>query len=67
MDKRLLFEEDELVALTPKAFDTLLALVENRGSVLSSAVLNLFPARGDYSPQKATPIVILSWKEVKNI
>jgi len=33
--KRLLFARDELVALAPKAFDTLLALVENRGSVMS--------------------------------
>src|SRR5215510_10601707 len=33
--KRLLFEGDQLMALTPKAFDTLLALVKNRGSVMS--------------------------------
>jgi pimeloyl-ACP methyl ester carboxylesterase/DNA-binding winged helix-turn-helix (wHTH) protein len=37
--KRLLFARDELVALTPKAFDTLLALVENRGTVLSKEEL----------------------------
>ena len=37
--KRLLFAKDELVALTPKAFDTLLALVENRGTVLSKEEL----------------------------
>lgn len=34
-NKRLLFADDEVVMLTPKAFDTLLVLVENRGSVLS--------------------------------
>ncbi len=33
--KRLLFAGNELVSLRPKAFDTLLALVENRGSVMS--------------------------------
>src|SRR5688572_16859686 len=33
--KRLLFEGDDVITLTPKAFDTLLALVENRGSVMS--------------------------------
>jgi DNA-binding winged helix-turn-helix (wHTH) protein/pimeloyl-ACP methyl ester carboxylesterase len=37
--KRLLFTGDELVALTPKAFDTLLVLVENRGTVLSKEEL----------------------------
>ena len=37
--KRLLFAKNELVALTPKAFDTLLALVENRGTVLSKEEL----------------------------
>jgi len=37
--KRVLFAKDELVALTPKAFDTLLALVENRGTVLSKEEL----------------------------
>ncbi|HEY6403172.1 MAG TPA: alpha/beta fold hydrolase [Blastocatellia bacterium] len=37
--KRLLFEGNELVTLTPKAFDTLLALVENRGTVLSKEEL----------------------------
>src|SRR5262245_31883855 len=37
--KRLLFVKDELVALTPKAFDTLLVLVENRGTVLSKEQL----------------------------
>jgi pimeloyl-ACP methyl ester carboxylesterase/DNA-binding winged helix-turn-helix (wHTH) protein len=37
--KRLLFEGDELVTLTPKAFDTLLALVENSGTVLSKEEL----------------------------
>jgi DNA-binding winged helix-turn-helix (wHTH) protein/pimeloyl-ACP methyl ester carboxylesterase len=37
--KRLLFAGDELVTLTPKAFDTLLALVENRGTVLSKEEL----------------------------
>src|SRR5215813_1114099 len=36
---RLLFAKDELVALTPKAFDTLLVLVENRGTVLSKEEL----------------------------
>jgi DNA-binding winged helix-turn-helix (wHTH) protein/pimeloyl-ACP methyl ester carboxylesterase len=35
LTKRLLFEGDEIIALTPKSFDTLLVLVENRGSVLS--------------------------------
>ncbi|HXG64173.1 MAG TPA: alpha/beta fold hydrolase [Blastocatellia bacterium] len=38
-NKRLLFEGDALVTLTPKAFDTLLALVESRGSVLSKEEL----------------------------
>ena len=38
-DKRLLFAGDEVVTLTPKAFDTLLALVENRGAVLSKEEL----------------------------
>ena len=33
--KRLLFADNEVVGLTPKAFDTLLALVESRGAVLS--------------------------------
>jgi pimeloyl-ACP methyl ester carboxylesterase/DNA-binding winged helix-turn-helix (wHTH) protein/class 3 adenylate cyclase len=33
--KRLLFAGDELVNLRPKTFDTLLALVENSGSVMS--------------------------------
>jgi DNA-binding winged helix-turn-helix (wHTH) protein/pimeloyl-ACP methyl ester carboxylesterase len=37
--KRLLFAGDELVTLTPKAFDTLLALVETRGTVLSKEEL----------------------------
>lgn len=37
--KRLLFAGDELVVLTPKAFDTLLALVENPGKVLSKEEL----------------------------
>src|SRR4030095_13808737 len=37
--KRLLFAGDELVSLRPKAFDTLLALVENRGSVMSKEEL----------------------------
>jgi pimeloyl-ACP methyl ester carboxylesterase/DNA-binding winged helix-turn-helix (wHTH) protein len=37
--KRLLFEGEELVTLTPKAFDTLLALVENCGTVLSKEEL----------------------------
>jgi DNA-binding winged helix-turn-helix (wHTH) protein len=32
--KRLLLREGEVVALTPKAFDTLLALVENSGRVM---------------------------------
>jgi pimeloyl-ACP methyl ester carboxylesterase/DNA-binding winged helix-turn-helix (wHTH) protein len=35
VNKRLLFADEKIVTLTPKAFDTLLALVENRGSVLS--------------------------------
>ncbi|MGA9770742.1 MAG: alpha/beta fold hydrolase [Blastocatellia bacterium] len=38
-NKRLLFADDEIVTLTPKAFDTLLVLVENRGSVLSKEEL----------------------------
>jgi pimeloyl-ACP methyl ester carboxylesterase/DNA-binding winged helix-turn-helix (wHTH) protein len=33
--QRLLFAGEEVVGLTPKAFDTLLALVESRGGVLS--------------------------------
>jgi DNA-binding winged helix-turn-helix (wHTH) protein/pimeloyl-ACP methyl ester carboxylesterase len=37
--RRLLFAGDEIVALTPKAFDTLLVLVENRGTVLSKEEL----------------------------
>ncbi|MGH9837822.1 MAG: winged helix-turn-helix domain-containing protein [Blastocatellia bacterium] len=37
--KRLLFAGDEIVTLTPKAFDTLLALVENSGSVVSKEEL----------------------------
>src|ERR1044072_3723831 len=37
--KRLLCEGDEVVTLTPKAFDTLLALVENRGRVMSKEEL----------------------------
>ncbi|HEY9503570.1 MAG TPA: transcriptional regulator, partial [Pyrinomonadaceae bacterium] len=37
--KRLLFEDDEIVSLTPKAFDTLLALVEGLGDVLSKEEL----------------------------
>jgi pimeloyl-ACP methyl ester carboxylesterase/DNA-binding winged helix-turn-helix (wHTH) protein len=37
--KRLLFAEDELITLTPKAFDTLLVLVEHRGNVLSKEEL----------------------------
>ena len=36
--KRLLFENGEIVALTPKAFDTLLALVESQGNVVSKDV-----------------------------
>src|SRR5262245_971023 len=36
---RVLFEGDELRTLTPKAFDTLLALVENRGIVMSKQEL----------------------------
>src|SRR5262245_31650384 len=39
VNKGLLFERDEIVALTPKSFDTLLVLVENRGSVLSKEEL----------------------------
>jgi DNA-binding winged helix-turn-helix (wHTH) protein/pimeloyl-ACP methyl ester carboxylesterase len=39
VNTRLLFAENEIVTLTPKAFDTLLALVENRGSVLSKEEL----------------------------
>jgi pimeloyl-ACP methyl ester carboxylesterase len=39
VSKRLLFEEKEIVGLTPKAFDTLLVLVENRGAVLSKEEL----------------------------
>src|SRR6185503_15150203 len=37
--KHMLFEGDEVISLTPKAFDTLLALVENRGSVMSKEEL----------------------------
>jgi pimeloyl-ACP methyl ester carboxylesterase len=37
--KRLLYEGDDLVVLTPKAFDTLLALVEHSGTVLSKEEL----------------------------
>src|SRR5262245_38925495 len=37
--QRLLFAGNELVSLRPKAFDTLLALVENRGSVMSKEEL----------------------------
>jgi TolB-like protein/DNA-binding winged helix-turn-helix (wHTH) protein len=33
--QRLLFREGEVVSLTPKALDTLLALVENRGTLLA--------------------------------
>lgn len=33
--ERLLFADKEVIALTPKAFDTLLVLVENSGHVLS--------------------------------
>lgn len=39
LNKRLLFADSEIVTLTPKAFDTLLALVENRGAVLSKEEL----------------------------
>src|SRR5262245_31711403 len=39
VNKGLLFERDEIVALTPKSLDTLLVLVENRGSVLSKEEL----------------------------
>src|SRR5690349_16873769 len=38
-DKRLLFADNEIVTLTPKAFDTLLALVEHRGNVLGKEEL----------------------------
>ena len=37
--QRLLFAGEELIGLTPKAFDTLLALVEGRGAVLSKEEL----------------------------
>ena len=37
--KRMLFKGDEVVTLTPKAFDTLLALVEKHGSVVSKEEL----------------------------
>lgn len=37
--KRLLFDNNEIVSLTPKAFDTLLALVESCGNVLSKEEL----------------------------
>jgi DNA-binding winged helix-turn-helix (wHTH) protein len=37
--ERLLSREGQAVALTPKAFDTLLALVENRGRALEKGVL----------------------------
>jgi TolB-like protein/DNA-binding winged helix-turn-helix (wHTH) protein/Flp pilus assembly protein TadD len=33
-DERLLLRDDEIIPLTPKAFDMLLALVENRGHLL---------------------------------
>lgn len=36
---RLLFADEEIVTLTPKAFDTLLALVESAGSVMSKEEL----------------------------
>jgi DNA-binding winged helix-turn-helix (wHTH) protein/pimeloyl-ACP methyl ester carboxylesterase len=39
VSKQLLFADDEIVTLTPKAFDTLLVLVENRGRVLSKEEL----------------------------
>lgn len=37
--KQLLFCDDEIVPVTPKAFDTLLALIEQHGSVLSKEEL----------------------------
>src|SRR5688572_4674712 len=37
--ERLLFHENSLVSLTPKAFDTLLALVEHNGHVLTTEEL----------------------------
>ncbi|MFY9620356.1 MAG: alpha/beta fold hydrolase [Pyrinomonadaceae bacterium] len=37
--ERLLFNENSLVSLTPKAFDTLLALVEHNGHVLTTEEL----------------------------
>jgi pimeloyl-ACP methyl ester carboxylesterase/DNA-binding winged helix-turn-helix (wHTH) protein len=38
-EKRVLFSAEEVVTLTPKAFDTLLVLVENSGKVLSKEEL----------------------------
>jgi DNA-binding winged helix-turn-helix (wHTH) protein/pimeloyl-ACP methyl ester carboxylesterase len=38
-EKHLLFFRDQIVALTPKALDTLLALIESRGEVLSKEEL----------------------------
>src|SRR5580693_3583119 len=35
VDKRLLFRQGKLVRLTPKAFDTLLLLVQRKGKVIS--------------------------------
>src|SRR5215210_3474394 len=37
--ERLLFHENSLVSLTPKAFDTLLALVQHKGHVLTTEEL----------------------------
>jgi pimeloyl-ACP methyl ester carboxylesterase/DNA-binding winged helix-turn-helix (wHTH) protein len=39
VDNRLLFAGDQIVTLTPKAFDTLLVLVENRSTVLTKTDL----------------------------
>ena len=35
-DERLLLRDEQVVALTPKAFDTLVVLVQNNGHVLDT-------------------------------
>ena len=47
-DKRFLFKGDEVVTLTPKALDTLLALVENRDTVMSKEELMRLVWAGDF-------------------
>ena len=39
IDRRLLFREDEPIALTPKALETLIVLVENAGLVIEKEEL----------------------------